>query len=149
MVLASIAFQAPKRVDAASAWPPRHVVAYRHEDDLARRTPAGFHEEQRPVFGLIVAGAIVTGMGAVSVCLGAEARAEANHYDDRDEKDNARAGASIVTTFGIVHLGVGVPILAVGLLARRSVLVPDRTATFTFAPIVGTDRIGDGFKLRF
>jgi hypothetical protein len=57
--------------------------------------------------------------------------------------------ALVFTTLGLAHLGVGLPLLTLGLLARRTVYVPDRAANLSFMPIVSAKDVGGVFTLSF
>jgi hypothetical protein len=93
--------------------------------------PPGFHEEQRPIYPVLVTGAVITVMGALLVGTGAAIASARVGAPTQRAHEESQDNAFVFTTLGLAHLGVGLPLLTLGLLARCAVYVQDRAANLS------------------
>jgi hypothetical protein len=89
------------------------------------RVPEGYHLEERPRTGLIVTGALLTGIGGVFVTGAVIDQGYNGSWRDRD------TGAAIV---GGILLAIGLPLLITGVSTKRLVMVRNAEITPTFGP---------------
>jgi len=96
--------------------------------DETRGIPPGFHAEQRPRYGLIIAGGATLGMGGLMLITGLQQRAalQANKTPQAPG-----SGGEFFMIAGAATMCVGVPLLAYGLLSPRDVYVRDTVATLS------------------
>jgi len=125
-------------VDPAAAWaalgPPE--MKYRASQGI----PAGYHLEERTRVGLIVPGAIMTAIGAIAV--GAAVTDGASHGRMNDED------VILAAVGGGIFLGPGIPLLLVGILVPKKVLVRNDIGFFV-SPLAGKHTGGASFGVRF
>ncbi len=114
--------------------PPPRYVRYR----VVRRVPPGYHLEERPRTGLIVAGAVLTGIGTALIVGSVVDASNRGRWSNGDE-----AGA----IFGGLFDVIGLPMLLVGATTHRLVLVPNYEVGLS--PIVGPKMTGGALTLRF
>jgi hypothetical protein len=144
-----------------SVWypPPPPVYAPREVQEFdGFNVPAGYHVETRPRVGLVVGGAVTFGvLYMLSVSAASSSKSTEGHWlaapiigpfaaagahqDPCEKKQGTEAGClDIAPPFELLDaLGqiVGASLLTAGLLARRSVLVPDapvRTGALVVVP---------------
>jgi hypothetical protein len=145
-LLALCLFQVPKRANAASSSPTPEVVAQPSPPQVPEGPPPGFHEERRPVYALIVTGAVITGVGVLCLGLAASVASNAQH-ETQEDRDNAMGYVDLYKGVGVAHLVVGVPLLMIGVFYRHRVNVPDQA--MMFVPILSANRVGGAFSLSF
>ncbi|MBK7397652.1 MAG: hypothetical protein IPJ34_15495 [Myxococcales bacterium] len=122
--------------------------------DPEQPVPSGYHVEERPRLGLIISGAVLTGIGAGFVAYGFGQRSEerdktaALRANDPTYQGSAgHAGSSMSFVFGGVFAAVGLPLLIVGLSSKKKVLVSDTQVKV--APVVGKGFAGIGLSGTF
>jgi hypothetical protein len=101
------------------------------------RVPEGYHLEERPRTGLIVTGAVLTGIGGVFVTGAIVDQGYRGAWRDAD------TAAAIV---GGIFLAVGLPLLITGATTTRLVMVRNSAA---LAPIAGPHMAGAAFIMAF
>ncbi|HEY0467023.1 MAG TPA: hypothetical protein VGC79_22630 [Polyangiaceae bacterium] len=110
----------------AHAEPPNHQHKQRDEvsPDEIGSMPEGFHLETRPRYGVIIGGAITTGVGGMLLAAGLQQRADCQNSTSSVEGTPGSCGELFLIPGGLA-LAVGLPLLAYGLLSPREVYVRD------------------------
>jgi hypothetical protein len=83
--------------------------------DDKRPIPAGYHVSRKPRLGLLITGAILTGLGVVAI----------GAVETSGERRDVKTGLDILA--GVFLLGPGIPLLLVGILAQKKELRRDGT----------------------
>jgi hypothetical protein len=126
-------------------------------DPVHEGPPPGCHAERRYILGLIAPGSIITLFGGGFLAAGIEGNASKDE-DLRRARDHGadareRAAAThefddLFITIGAVHVAVGIPLIALGLLVPHHVYVADELKV-AFVPVVTSQRAGGAFVVSF
>jgi hypothetical protein len=106
-----LATTAPPATSAAK--PPAYVGPASMPYNSDYPPPAGYHVEKKLRLGLLITGAILTGLGALFITA----------IQVSKGSDTGKSLGSIAV--GVIFLGPGIPLLLVGALAQKKVLVRD------------------------
>jgi hypothetical protein len=118
VALVVVGLSSATRARAEPLTPGRNVVPV----EATHGPPPGFHYEERPRQGAIIAGGIVAGAGALLLLEGVRQRATG------EGGSGPGGGGELLMLVGGAHLAVGIPLLAYGLLSPRAVYVRDAVA---------------------
>ncbi len=162
---------------SAPPWPPPHHDRARHSSTAPAHlrappralavpgpplppvddAPPGYHTERRYITGLIVPGVVISFVGLLALASGLSGSATRDE-DLRVARDQGAELLEVavqrheydglVTTIGVAHLTVGLPLLTFGLLCPRHVYVADQVS-IAFLPVVTSERAGGAFVMRF
>lgn len=114
-------------------------TAHAKRYDPDQPIPAGYHVEERGHRGLVIPGAIASGVGCL-LFIGAAAQAQASSH-----ADDWKLFAALGTLFAVP----GVTLLTIGLsLPPRKVLVRDKVH-FSVAPMLAKDTLGGSVGFSF
>jgi hypothetical protein len=103
----------PAPTTGPAAKPPAYVGPATMPYNSDYPPPAGYHVEKKLRLGLLITGAILTGLGALFITA----------IQVSKGSDTGKSIGSIAV--GVVFLGPGIPLLLVGALAQKKVLVRD------------------------
>jgi hypothetical protein len=99
-------------------------------------TPAGYHIEEHPRYALAITGGALAAAGATMFTYGYFERREVMSHNGEGLEGSPGSGGEAMMYGGAIMGAVGVPLLLVGLLSKKSVLVRDDVA---ITPVASTN----------
>ncbi|HVY31635.1 MAG TPA: hypothetical protein VHB79_34105 [Polyangiaceae bacterium] len=109
--------------------------------------PQGFHAERQTRWGLIIAGAATTGLGALMLGTGLQQHAE-NEQRTGMGSDPGSGGEFFIIA-GSISMAAGIPMLVYGLVSPRDVYVRDRPRTLSLGLSPNPRHFGASLSLTF
>lgn len=111
--------------------------------DETHGMPPGFHEEDRPRYGMIIGGAVATAVGGGLFFTGYHQKATGTGGS------GPGGGGELLMLNGGLALAVGIPMLAYGLLSPRKVYVRNEPSSVAFSLSVSPGDMGARLNIAF